>query len=75
MEAARDNPQSDPLYCTFWDYKAAFDSMPRNLMRLAWSRLGVPDEYLEWLTSLDEQGLAFFLSPYMSNHLDTGDSD
>ena len=71
MEAARDNPQSNPLYCTFWDYKAAFDSIPRNLMRLAWSRLGVPDEHLAWLTSLDEEGLTFFLSPYMANRLDT----
>ena len=40
-------------------------------MRLAWSRLGVPDEHLTWLTSLDEDGLTFFLSPYMANRLDT----
>eukprot|EP00392_Amoebophrya_sp_AT5.2_P019428 g20260.t1 len=39
MEDARHSPEHTPLYCTFWDYKAAFDSIPRNLMRLAWARL------------------------------------
>lgn len=71
IEAARHQPDSDPLFATFWDYKAAFDSIPRNLMRLAWARLGVPDEYVQWLTNLDEEGLTFFLSPYMANKLQT----
>eukprot|EP00392_Amoebophrya_sp_AT5.2_P019924 g20959.t1 len=28
MEKARLDPTAQPLYCTFWDYKAAFDSIP-----------------------------------------------
>jgi hypothetical protein len=40
-------------------------------MRLAWSRLGVPEEYVHWLTDLDEDGLTFFLSPFMANRLQT----
>ena len=75
MEDARHSPEHTPLYCTFWDYKAAFDSIPRNLMRLAWARLGIPEEHLQWLTSMDEEGLTFFLSPYMSNRLDTASTE
>jgi hypothetical protein len=71
IEASRDNPEATPLLATFWDYKAAFDSIPRNLMRLAWARLGVPEEYVHWLTNLDEEGLTFFLSPFMANKLQT----
>jgi hypothetical protein len=40
-------------------------------MSLAWSRLGVPEEYVQWLTELDEEGLTFFLSPFMANKLQT----
>ena len=71
MEEARLSPDNPPLFCTFWDYKAAFDSVPRNLMRLAWARLGIPEEHMQWLTSLDEEGLTFFLFTYISNRLDT----
>jgi hypothetical protein len=75
IEASRDNPDTNPLFATFWDYKAAFDSIPRNLMRLAWSRLGVPEEYVHGLTDLDEDGLTFFLSPFMANKLQTRSED
>ena len=44
-------------------------------MSLAWSDLGVPERHLMWLTVLDEEGLTFFLSPYMSNRLQTRDED
>lgn len=40
-------------------------------MTLAWARLGVPEEYVQWLTNLDEDGLTFFLSPFMANNLQT----
>ena len=32
---------------TFWDMKRAFDSIPRNLQRLARQRLGVPPDVAE----------------------------
>jgi hypothetical protein len=44
-------------------------------MRLAWSRLGVQEEYVHWLTDLDEDGLTFFLSPFMANKLQTRSED
>ena len=51
VESARE--KGDPLYCVLYDIKAAFDSVDRNLMRLAWTRLGVPDSVVLWLTELD----------------------
>ena len=34
--------------------RRAFDSILRNLQRLAWTRLGVPADVAEWFISLDE---------------------
>ena len=49
---------------TFWDIRRAFDSIPRNLQRLAWTRLGVPADVAEWFVALDDKGLSFIGSPY-----------
>jgi hypothetical protein len=49
---------------TFWDIRRAFDSIHRNLQRLAWTRLGVPHDVVEWFVSLDDHGLSFIGSPY-----------
>jgi hypothetical protein len=38
-------------------------------MHLAWCRLRVPEEFVQWLSDLDEEGLTFFLSPFMANKL------
>lgn len=43
----------DPTYLASWDVKRAFDSVPRNLMRIAWKRLGVDSSTVEWLTGLE----------------------
>ena len=47
---------STPTLLTFWDMRRAFDSIPRNLQRLAWIRLGVPEDVAEWFVTLDEDG-------------------
>ena len=58
---------------TFWDIRRAFDSIPRNLQRLAWTRLGVPHDVAEWFVSLDDNGLSYIGSPYFASkrHLRT----
>ena len=53
-----------PTLITFWDIRRAFDSIPRNLQRLAWNRLGVPEDLAEWFVSLDDNGMAFVDTPY-----------
>ena len=50
-------------HATFWDIRRAFDSIPRNLQRLAWTRLGIPHDIAEWFVSLDDGGLSFITSP------------
>ena len=56
--------QNVPTLITFWDIRRAFDSIPRNLQRLAWHRLGVPEDVAEWFVSMDDQGTAFVVTPY-----------
>jgi hypothetical protein len=60
----------DPTYLASWDIKRAFDSVPRNLMRIAWKRLGVDSSTVEWLTGLDEGGLTFAWTPHMQDHME-----
>ncbi len=38
----------EPVYLTMWDIRRAFDSVPKWLQRLAWARLGMEIEDLEW---------------------------
>ena len=63
VEQAKES--GDPLLATLWDIKAAFDSVPRPFMNLAWRRLGVPDDVAEWITSLDEGGLTLPATPHV----------
>jgi hypothetical protein len=51
-------------HITFWDIKRAFDSIPRNIQKLAWVRLGVPKDVAEWFVELDDGGLSFISSPF-----------
>ena len=51
-------------HATFWDIRRAFDSIPRNLQKLAWVRLGVPKNVAEWFVELDDGGLSFISSPF-----------
>ena len=62
------------MQAALWDIKAAFDSVPRPLMKLAWRRLGLPDDVADWITQLDEGGLTFPATPHVllnQQHRDT----
>ena len=41
------------FYGSSWNTKEAFDSVCKTFIRLAWTRLGVPVELVEWLVELD----------------------
>ena len=57
-----------PTIITFWDMRRAFDSIPRNLQRLAWQRLGVPSDLSEWFVALDEGGHAYVDTPHYQHN-------
>ena len=40
------------LYGSSWDIKNAFDSVSKVVIRLAWARLGVLSELIEWFVEL-----------------------
>jgi hypothetical protein len=48
------------LHIISWDIRRAFDSIPKNLVKLAWDRLGIP---------LDHDGLTFPWTPHMMSHM------
>ena len=52
-----------PAHVCSWDITRAFDSVAKNIMRLAWSRLGVPQEWVEWLVAMDVNGLTVVRTP------------
>ena len=58
--------QSITTLVTFWDIRRAFDSIPRNLQRLAWAKLCVPEDVAEWFVSMDNQGTAYIATPFYS---------
>jgi len=41
------------LYGSSWDVTKAFDSVSKAIIYLAWTRLGVPPECIDWLIELD----------------------
>ena len=41
------------LYGSSWDFKKAFDSVSKAVIRLARTRLGVPAEQIEWMVEFD----------------------
>ena len=53
-----------PLHTCTWDITKAFDSVSKNVMRLAWSRLGVPDVWIQWLVGMDEGGMTVVRTPH-----------
>ena len=62
IEAAHANEYSTIL--TFWDFRRAFDSISRNLQRLAWRRLGVPQDVTDWLILLDTDSRTTIITPH-----------
>ena len=61
IEGATD--RQEPKFVTFWDIRRAFDSIPRNLQRLAWRRLGIPQDVADWFVGLDTEGQNFISTP------------
>ncbi len=58
-----------PTHITFWDIRRAFDSVLKWLQRLAWARLGLPIDDLEWFLRLDDTGRFFICTPYQQTHI------
>eukprot|EP01036_Dinobryon_divergens_P062056 gene62056-biopygen41823 len=56
------------LYTSSWDFRKAFDSVSKPIIRLAWSRLGVPPDIVEWIASLDEHPNIIHLTPHSQAH-------
>ena len=52
------------LHTTSYDLSKAFDSVSKNLMRLAWRRLGVPKDVAEWLVEMDINGVTIVRTPF-----------
>eukprot|EP01041_Mallomonas_annulata_P007029 gene7029-biopygen3394 len=61
-EAAQES-QYD-LYTSSGDFRKAFDSASKPIIRLAWTRLGVPPDVVEWIFSLDENPHIIHLTPH-----------
>ena len=59
----------EPLFITFWDIRRAFDSIPKWIQRLAWARLGISEEDLEWFLGLDATGLITVRTPYQQHRM------
>jgi hypothetical protein len=57
------------LHIISWDIRRAFDSIPKNLVKLAWDRLGIPLDVVKWLSDLDHDGLTFPWTPHMMSHM------
>jgi hypothetical protein len=51
-------------YLSSWDIKRAFDRVPKNILILSWTRLGVPKEVAAYLVGLDTEGFTVIRNPY-----------
>eukprot|EP01041_Mallomonas_annulata_P009126 gene9126-biopygen4364 len=56
------------LYISSWDFRKAFDSVSKPIIRLAWTRFSVPHDVVEWIASLDEQPNIIHLTPHSQTH-------
>ena len=56
--------KGEVLHTCSWDITRAFDSVSKNVMRMAWTRLGVPQEWADWLVKLDETGMTAVRTPH-----------
>ena len=50
------------LHRSSWDMSKAFDSVSKYIMRIAWHRLGVPEDIANWLVSMHEDGVTVIRS-------------
>ena len=51
------------MYSTSWDIKRAFDSVSKNLQKIAYARLGVPAEIIDYIVDIDDNSQTFIRSP------------
>ena len=40
-----------PVQVCSWDITKAFDSLSNNVTRLAWTRIGFPESWVNWLVA------------------------
>ena len=52
------------LHGCSWDITKAFDNVSKNIMKLAWTRLGVPESWVNWLVAMDATGLTVVRTPH-----------
>ena len=60
------------LYVGSWDWRRAFDSVPKQLLIWGWIRQGVPPELAEYLVEQDTNGHTVVRSPFATHTLATG---
>ena len=56
--------KGEVLHTCSWDITRAFDSVSKNIMKMAWARLGVPQEWANWLVQLDDGGMTVVRTPH-----------
>ena len=59
-----------PLYYVSYDISKAFDRPPKNILKLGWARVSVPEDIINWLVDMDVEGRAYIKSPWAQSHLD-----
>ena len=62
LETTRDF--SADLFVGSWDWRRAFDSVPKQLLVWGWIRLGVPCEIAEYMVAQDLDGITVIRSPF-----------
>ena len=62
VEAAEELRQE--LHRSSWDKSRAFDSVSKNLMRIAWYRHGVPADIIKYLVDMDIEGPTVARTPH-----------
>jgi hypothetical protein len=45
-------------FLSSWDIKRAFDRVPKQILTLSWTRLGIPADVASYMVGLDTHGLA-----------------
>jgi hypothetical protein len=60
------------LYYVSYDISKAFDRPPKELLKICWHRIGVPEDIVEWLVNLDLEGRCYIKSPWAQKLIQTG---
>ena len=73
LETAKDF--GSQLFIGSWDWKRAFDSIPKQLLIWSWVRLGVPSDIAEYMVAIDMGGVTVVRSPLAQEVLMKGGRD